>query len=237
MRTVKLLIADYHALMIEAVKLALENEPDFEIVGQAESGSELLPLVNRTEPDLVVLDLLMPGIDGLTCIKLLRTAFPEVRIAILTALDAEDAVEAGLGAGADAFISKSVEPAALPAALRQALEKPVPNAIGRAEKRLDSAVEEKGLTEREFAVLQALAQGQSNKEIGRILWLAEQTVKFHLTNVYRKLGVASRTEALCWAYRHSLAEAPVVSSTVAEQLGEAARPQSPPNSRLAHVRQ
>src|SRR5439155_10905206 len=180
--------------------------------------------------------LLMPGIDGLTCIKLLRTAFPEVRIAILTALDAEDAVEAGLGAGADAFIWKGVEPAALPAALRQALEKPVPNAIGRAEKLLDSAVEEKGLTEREFAVLQALAQGQSNKEIGRSLWLAEQTVKFHLTNVYRKLGVASRTEALCWAYRHSLAEAPVVSSNVAEQLSEAAWPQAPPNSRCAHVR-
>jgi DNA-binding NarL/FixJ family response regulator len=205
MRPLKILIADDHALMLEAIKLALENEADFEIVAQAEAGSQILPLVNQTEPDLVLLDLMMPGIDGITCIKLLRKRCPWVRTIVLSAYDSDEVVEAALEAGADAFIVKSVDSADLAAALRQALEKPVPKAIGHAV-RAHPAVEEKGLSERELDVLRALSEGKSNKEIAGSLWLAQQTVKFHLTNVYRKLGVNSRTEAVNWAYRHGLVE-------------------------------
>jgi DNA-binding NarL/FixJ family response regulator len=150
----------------------------------------------------------MPGVDGLTCIKLLREHFPLVGIAVLTGIDSDEAMEATLRAGANAFISKSIDPAALAEALRRAVREAVPHAIGRAEKHTDSVIEEAGLTEREVAVLQALAQGQSNKEIARSLWLAEQTVKFHLTNIYRKLDVRGRTEAVHWAYHHGLPEAP-----------------------------
>ena len=208
MRRLKLLLADDHALMFEAIALALENENDMEIVGCAETGSQVLPLVQQTQPDLVVLDLRMPGMDGLTCIKLLRERFPDVATAVLSGIDSDETIEAALRAGAHAFISKSVDPAALADALRQAAREPVAKAIGVAEKRVDPIVEETGLTEREVAVLQALAQGQSNKEIARTLWLAEQTVKFHLTNIYRKLDVRGRTEAVHWAYHHGLPEAP-----------------------------
>jgi two-component system, NarL family, response regulator LiaR len=206
MRRLKILLADDHSLMVEAIALALADEEGIEIVGSAENGSQVLPLVERTRPDLVVLDLRMPGMDGLTCIKHLRERFPEVRTVVLSGIDSDEMIDAALRVGANAFISKTIDPAELAAALRRAAEEPVGQAIGRAKKRLDSAVAEKGLTERELAVLQALAQGQSNKEIARALWLAEQTVKFHLTNIYRKLDVRSRTEAVHWAYRHGLLE-------------------------------
>jgi DNA-binding NarL/FixJ family response regulator len=206
MRRLRLLLADDHALIFEAIALALENEEDLEIVGCADRGSQVLPLVQQTNPDLVVLDLRMPDMDGLTCIKLLRERFPEVRTVVLSGLDEDEAIEAALRIGANAFISKTVDPAELAQALRRAAKEPVAEAIGRPEKRLDSALAEKGLTDRERAVLQALAQGLSNKEIARSLWLAEQTVKFHLTNIYRKLDVRSRTEAVHWAYEHGLTE-------------------------------
>jgi two-component system, NarL family, response regulator LiaR len=206
MRRLKLLLADDHALMFEAISLALENEKDLEIVGCAETGSQVLPLIRQTRPDLVVLDLKMPGMDGLTCVKLIREQFPEVGTAVLSGIDSDETIEAVLRAGANAFISKSVDPAALADALRRAARESIPQAVGRAERRTDLA-KGTGLTEREVAVLQALAQGQSNKEIARSLWLAEQTVKFHLTNIYRKLDVRGRTEAVRWAYHHGLAEA------------------------------
>ena len=213
MRPLKILIADDHALMLEAINLALEHEPDFQIVEQAESGSRILPLVNRTEPDVVLLDLEMPGIDGLTCIKLLRKRYPWVRTIVLSGHDSDDVIEAALGAGADDFISKSVDPTELAAALRQALDKPVASAIGRAGTHLHPAAEEKGLSKRELEVLRALAEGKSNKEIARTLWLAQQTVKFHLTSIYRKLDVSSRTQAVNWAYRHGLVDMPFASAS------------------------
>ncbi len=212
MRRLNLLLADDHSLVFEAIRLALQDEDDLEIVATAEDGSRVLPLVERTKPDLVVLDLKMPGIDGLTLLEHLRERFPEIRIAILSGMDADETIDAALRIGAHAFISKSIHPEELPEALRRAAAEPVTEAIGRAEKRHESAVEEKGLTERELAVLRALAEGQSNKEIARALWLAEQTVKFHLTNIYRKLDVRSRTEAVHWAYSNGVlapsAEAP-----------------------------
>jgi DNA-binding NarL/FixJ family response regulator len=206
MRPLRLLVADDHALMLEAVELALEHEPEFEIVGRAESGSQLLPLVQRTEPDLVLLDLLMPGIDGLTCIKLLRKRFSWIRIVVLSAQDSDEVIAAVLEAGADAFVSKSVDPHALAGALMRAMDGPVKQAFGRPTDGLHPAIEEKGLTKREVDVLNALAAGKSNKEIARSLWLAEQTIKFHLTSIYRKLDVQGRTQAVNWAFRHGVVE-------------------------------
>jgi DNA-binding NarL/FixJ family response regulator len=204
MRQLKLLLADDHALMIEAVKLALEREPDFEIVGSAENGSQVLPLLERTGADMVLLDVRLPGIDGLSCIELVRTRFPSVRIAVLSGADEDETVEAALDKGASVFISKSVDTKELAPALRRAVEGAVPEPVGRAERRTNGAVQNVGLTKRELAVLRSLGEGHSNKEIARSLWLAEQTVKFHLTNIYRKLEVSSRTEAVHWAYTHGL---------------------------------
>src|SRR6476469_3864434 len=172
LRRLKVVVADDHALMIEAVGIALARS-EFEIVGVAESGSQVLPVVEQTEPDLVVLDLRMPGMDGLTCIRLLRERMPSVRIAVLSAVDSEQTAQEALSLGACAFISKRIDPDELPRALLAAFEETVPEA---------------GLTERELEILRALAEGQANSQIAKQLWLAEQTVKFHLTNIYRKLG-------------------------------------------------
>ena len=204
-KPVKIVIADDHGLMLEAIKLALEHEPDLRVVGEAESGSRLLPLVAQTEAEVVILDLQMPGIDGVACIRLIRKRFPLVRTIVLSAYDSDDMIESALEAGADAFISKSVDPSELADALRRALAKPVKKAIGRANQ-VHPAVEEMGLSKRELDVLRALAEGKSNKEIASTLWLAPQTVKFHLTSIYRKLHVTSRTQAVSWAYHHGLIE-------------------------------
>jgi DNA-binding NarL/FixJ family response regulator len=227
LRRLKLLIADDHALMIEAVALAVKDEEDLEVVGSAENGSQVLPLVERLKPDVVLLDLRMPGIDGLTCIKLLRERYPDVRIAVLSGMDSDEAVHAALKLGANAFISKNVEPAALVQAIRQAAEGVVAEPVGRPEKRENAAAVSTGLTERELAVLRALGEGRSNKEIAKTLWLAEQTVKFHLTNIYRKLDVSSRTEAVHWAYAHGLIDAPLAGATPKPSQGARRQASSP----------
>jgi two-component system, NarL family, response regulator YdfI len=205
MRRLKLVVADDHGLMVEAVKIALEGRSEFEIVGVAETGSQVLPVVQQTKPDLVLLDLRMPGVDGLTCIRLLRERVPLVKIAVLSGVDSDEMAQEALSLGANAFISKRVDPEELPNALTAAFEDTVSEPIGRAEHGL-LAAHESGLTARELEILRALSEGNSNKEIAKLLWLAEQTVKFHLTNIYRKLDVSSRTEAVHWAYRHGLLE-------------------------------
>jgi DNA-binding NarL/FixJ family response regulator len=204
MRRLKVVVADDHGLMVEAVRIALHGRPDFEIVGVAESGSQVLPVAQRTKPDLVLLDLRMPGMDGLTCIRLLRERVPSVKIAVLSGVDSDEMAKEALRLGASAFISKRVSPDELPEALATAYEETVRETIGRAEDGLTLAVREAGLTARELEILRALSNGLSNKEIAKRLWLAEQTVKFHLTNIYRKVNVSSRTEAVHWAYRHGL---------------------------------
>jgi DNA-binding NarL/FixJ family response regulator len=207
MRPLKILIADDHALMLEAIKLALADASDFEIVGQADSGSQLLPLVNQTEPDLVLLDLAMPGVDGITCIKLLRKRYPWVRTIVLSGHDSDDVVEAALDAGADAFIVKSVDPAGLAAALRDALDSPVAKAIGRANG-AHPAVEERGLSERELDVLHALAEGKSNKEIAAQLDLSVNTVAVHRANIMDALGIHKTAELVVYAIRNGLVNIP-----------------------------
>ena len=207
MRRLKLVVADDHGLMVEAVRIALEGREEFEIVGVAESGSQVLPVVERTRPDLVLLDLRMPGVDGLTCIRLLKERLPEVKIAVLSGVDSDEMTEEALRRGANAFISKRVHPEQLPEALVMAFEERAHEPIGRLEHGEIPAVRAAGLTERELEILRALGRGLSNREIAKQLWLAEQTVKFHLTNVYRKLNVSSRTEAVHWAYRHGLLDA------------------------------
>ncbi|HSC50615.1 MAG TPA: response regulator transcription factor [Gaiellaceae bacterium] len=205
MRQLKVVVADDHGLMVEAVRIALAERADMEIVGVAEAGSQVLPVVQQTRPDLVLLDLRMPGMDGLTCIPLLRERCPDVKIAVLSGLDGGETVEEAMRLGASAFISKRVDPAELPDALLAAMsEEPVRGLIGRAEQPRGAAVRDAGLTERELQILRALGAGRSNREIAKTLWLAEQTVKFHLTNIYRKLNVSSRTEAVHWAYQHNL---------------------------------
>ena len=204
-----MVLADDHGLMVEAVKLALDDHTEFEVVGVAEAGSQVLPVVQQTEPDLLVLDLRMPGMDGLTCIRLLQARMPAVKIAVLSGIDSDELAEEALRLGASAFITKGIDPAELPAALLAAYANRVAVPIRRHEHDRATAAREAGLTDRELEILRAVGEGKSNREIGKQLWLAEQTVKFHLTNIYRKLGVSTRTEALRRAYADGLLERPL----------------------------
>ncbi len=204
----RVLIADDHRLIVEGLKRALEDAPDFEVVGECSSGSQVLPMVGQTNPDLVLLDLRMPGADGLSCLARIRKQHPEIKVVILSVSTDENVIQTVLKRGASAYIVKTINPIDLPSALRQAVEGNVFSAIGLPDPG-DSPARAAGLTERETTILAALARGLSNEAIGKELWLAEQTVKFHLTNIYRKLGVSNRTEAARLAYQNGLVESPI----------------------------
>jgi DNA-binding NarL/FixJ family response regulator len=204
----RVLIADDHRLILDGIRRALEADGDFEIVGETQSGTQVLSLVARTKPELVLLDVRMPHMDGLACLDEIKRRHPDVKVVMLSASASPDLVEAALRRGAAAYVVKTVNPDDLPATLRQALEGNVHTAIG-----LDDSVragaKAAGLTERELTILGALARGLSNDEIAKEFWVAPQTVKFHLTNIYRKLGVKNRTEATRLAYQHGLVESPI----------------------------
>jgi DNA-binding NarL/FixJ family response regulator len=208
-RVLKVVIADDHRLILDGIKHALEEDGGFQVVGEATSGERVLPIVGQTSPDLVVLDLRMPGMDGLTCLDQIKKRHPTIKVVILSVSTDERLIETILARGASAYIVKSVNPVDLPAALRQAVDGTVFSAIGLPEATAPGAARAAGLTDRELAILSALARGLSNGQIGKELWIAEQTVKFHLTNVYRKLGVANRTEAARFAYQQGLVESPL----------------------------
>jgi DNA-binding NarL/FixJ family response regulator len=203
MRRLKIVIADDHQLMIHAIRLALEEVDDIEIVGEADSGSKVMPVVGQTSPDLVLLDIRMPGMDGLTVLERLHERYPKVRVAILSAVDDPAVIHAAFNRGASAFIVKHIDPRDLAAAIRQAIVGAIFQPLGLPERPDGAGVE---LSKRELTILQALQSGRSNRQIAGELFLAEQTVKFHLTNIYRKLGVNSRTEAVRYAFEHGLVE-------------------------------
>lgn len=201
----RVLLADDHPLILSGIRRVLEQAGGIEIVGEAHVGSQVLPLVGRTCPDLVLLDIRMPQLDGLACLDLIRKRHPDVKVVVLSAFSDQEHVQGALRRGASAYVVKAVNALDLPAALRQAAEGTVFHAVGAPESSADDG--EAGLTARELTLLRAVATGLSNQAIGKELWITEQTVKFHLRNIYRKLGVSSRTEAARYAYERGLVEA------------------------------
>ena len=202
----RVLIADDHGLMVDGTKKALEAAGDFTVVGSASNGAQVLPLVRRLQPDLVVLDVRMPQMDGLTCLSKIRKEFPDVKVAILSATQEASLIQTALKRGASAYIVKTVAPEDLASALRQAVQGNVFTTAGLTEDPAARAARDAGLTERELSIVRAVARGLSNEAIAKELWVAEQTVKFHLTNIYRKLGVANRTEAARYAFEQGLSD-------------------------------
>jgi DNA-binding NarL/FixJ family response regulator len=201
---IKVVLAEDHALMRDAIRMVFDEAEDLELVGEAASGHELLELVARVRPDFVLLDVQLPGLDGLACLEALAAEHPEVRVAMLSAVDDRQVIESSFRRGASGYIRKTVNPFDLPAAIRQIVDGTVIHRPLSTEQ-AGAARQVPGLSEKEAAVLAELSQGLSNKEIASRLWLSEQTVKFHLRNIYRKLGITSRTEALRFAYEHDLA--------------------------------
>jgi DNA-binding NarL/FixJ family response regulator len=205
-RAIKVLIADDHPLILQGLRRTLEECDDIEVVGEARDGSEVPPLVQRRAPDVVLMDLRMPGLNGVECVREIKALTPSVKAVLLTASEDRTAIEEAIEAGASGYVLKSVSALDVPALVRQVaagstiFHKPAGDATGGA-----ADGETPPLTEREATILAAVAGGKTTKTISAELWVSEHTVKFHLTNIYRKLGVSNRSGAVRYAYEHGLA--------------------------------
>jgi DNA-binding NarL/FixJ family response regulator len=202
-RCISVLIADDHPLIISGIRRTIDDVEDIDVIGEATTAPQLLALIERRRPSIVLMDMGMPGSDGVERIGYIRATWPEVKVIILSASDEPRQIEAALRAGASAYVVKTAVAADIEAVLRQVAggavflaPPPVPrNLPGGAEVPVTPK-----LTERERAILAAVVTGMTTAEIARHLWISEHTIKFHLTNIYRKLGVGNRAGAV----RHAL---------------------------------
>jgi DNA-binding NarL/FixJ family response regulator len=206
----KVLVADDHPLILQGLRRALDGCDDIEVVGEAHSGTEVLPLVERRRPDVVLLDLRMPGMDGVACIEEIKRSSPDVKTVILSACEDRASIDSAVRAGASAYVIKSVGSVDIPSLLRQVATGYTvfhsPSDSGSAAGQSDDGADPP-LTERELTILTAVARGLTTKAISGELWVSEHTVKFHLTNIYRKLDVSNRSGAVRYAYEHGLVAA------------------------------
>jgi DNA-binding NarL/FixJ family response regulator len=205
-------ICDSHPMWLDAVELVLQRI-SIQVVGKTTSTSDALRMVEEHRPELLITEL--EGMDGdlsgLALIERSRAAVPAVRPIVLSMHQDAQIIDAALVAGASAYVVKTAHPEDLASAVRQAFSHSVYLA-GRRNLAPDTVQaqaqveEEPGLTRRELEILRLVAEGHSNAQLARMLWVTEQTVKFHLSNIYRKLDVANRTEASRWAQLHGLLE-------------------------------
>jgi DNA-binding NarL/FixJ family response regulator len=200
------LLADQHELMLNAARAVLEAATDdsgercFTVLATVSNGRAVVPLTERLRPDLLTLDLQLPGLGGLTCLEHLRRRSPRTKVTILSEVDEASRIAAAFSRGACGYILKTIHPCDLAPALRQLILQavyitPPPD--------LNATPTERP-TVRERLILNYLARGLGNKAIADELYVTEQTIKFHLTNVYRKLGVGNRTQAVREGYRLGL---------------------------------
>jgi DNA-binding NarL/FixJ family response regulator len=205
--TMRVVLADDHQLVLDSLKRALEGDADFEVVGETHSGAHVVPLVGRVRPDIVLMDVRMPGMDGLTALDLIVKQYPSTRVVLISASTDPDQIQSALRRGATGYLVKTVNPSDVPALLRQAYDATAFFSSGGSSETVESYVSrQSGLTEREMTILKALTRGLSNKQISAELFVTEQTVKFHLSNIYRKLDVVNRAGAVRYATSHGLEE-------------------------------
>jgi NarL family two-component system response regulator YdfI len=209
-KSIRILIADDHLIIRQGLRLILETEEDFDLVGEAIDGAEALRLCAETKPEVVLMDLRMPGMDGLTAIERLRVEQPEIAVVILTTFNEDDLMMRGLQAGAKGYLLKDTDRETLFNTIRAAKRGETllkPEVIARV---LSKAGESNkfgastDLTERELEVLQAVAQGERSKEIAIRLGISERTVKAHLASIYNRLGVDNRAAAIAAAAQKGL---------------------------------
>lgn len=211
---IRVLIADDHGLVRKGIRALLAREADIAVVGEARDGQEAIEVAATLRPDVVLMDLAMPALDGIEATRMISARQPETRILVLTSFTTDDKVFPALKAGALGYLLKDSEPEALAQAIRQ---------VAHGESSLHPAIARKvlqelahpappsrpptpePLTEREVEVLRLIAQGLSNKEIADRLIVTEKTARTHVSNILRKLQLASRTQATLYALREGLA--------------------------------
>ncbi len=206
--TIRIMVVDDHAIVRDGIKLIMETVDQMEVVGEAEHGQDALDQIPGLELDVVLMDLRMPIMDGLTTIEHLRRDFPDLAIIILTTYNEDELMYKGLKLGARGYLLKDVDRQTLirtieAAAKGDTLLQPdvLKRVLGQGESKQDV---ETNLTDREIEVLRRVAAGERNKEIAFGLGISERTVKAHLTHIYTKLDVDSRAGAVAVAAEHGL---------------------------------
>lgn len=203
------LVVDDHAVVRTGLSELLSSAADIEVVGAANNGADAVEMVAARAPDVILMDLSMPEVDGIEATRLIRERDPEARIVVLTSFSDRERILEAIDAGAIGYLLKDAEPDELFRGIRAAAagESPLTPKVAR------TVIGERGrgspgetLTEREREVLGLVGSGLANKQIARRLEISEKTVKAHLTSVYRQIGVATRTEAALWARDHGLGE-------------------------------
>jgi len=207
---IRIVLADDHPIVREGLASVLETQPDFDVVGQAGDGAETVRLVGALQPDVVLLDLEMPDVDGVQALHRLHAADPDVKALIFTAFDTDERIIGAVQAGARGYLLKGAPREELFGAIRivagggTTLQ---PVLAARLMKRVASGASgEEPLTEREREVLQLMARGLQNKEIAGRLVISERTVKFHVSAILAKLGAGNRTEAVRVALERGLVQ-------------------------------
>ena len=195
---IRIVIADDHAVVRQGLKMFLEDDTEFDIIGEAQNGSEALALAKQLKPDVVLMDLLMPVMDGITAIGHIRREVPETEVIALTSVLEDASVVGAVRAGAIGYLLKDTQADELTRAIKAAANGQVqlsPQAAARLVREVRAPDSPETLTERETDVLRLLAQGKANKEIAGALFIGENTVKTHVSSILVKLGAQSRTQA------------------------------------------
>jgi two-component system, NarL family, response regulator LiaR len=208
--TIRIVIADDHSVVRQGLRMFLGLDSELEVVGEAANGAEALRMARQLRPDVVLMDLLMPVMDGIAATAAIRHELPDIEVLALTSVLEDASVVGAVRAGAIGYLLKDTQADALCLAIKAAAAGQVqltPRAAARLMQAVSAPESPEELTERETEVLRLLAQGQSNKQIARNLQIGEKTVKTHVSNILSKLGVQSRTQATLYAIRIGLVSA------------------------------
>ena len=212
---IKVLLVDDHTVVLKGLAFFLSTQEDIELVGEANNGKEALVKVGDTNPDVILMDLYMPEMDGVEATAYIKKEYPNVKVIVLTSFSDQAHVLPALRAGASGYILKDVEPDQLVEAIRSAykgniqLHPDIANALLSQtlpveEKEEESSIQVDVLTARENEVLQLLAKGMSNKEIASVLVITEKTVKAHVSSILSKLNLSDRTQAALYAVKNGI---------------------------------
>ncbi len=211
-KPIRVLVVDDHAIIRKGMRAVLDLKPDIELVGEAENGKQALERQRELHPDVILMDLMMPEMDGIACIRAIKAERPEARILVLTNFAGEDMVFPAIKAGAMGYHLKDSSPDALVDAIRQVYRGEsslhpliAKKVLDELHTPVDTQPTGEALTQREVEVLRLIAQGLDNKDIAEQLTVSEATVRTHVSNILGKLHLANRTQAALYALREGLA--------------------------------